>query len=110
MVAMTEVIVMLVVIEVIWELIFLFFLIYCGLFVLILVVLVLFLLSQSFGQISPLAFFRWLTETSDRNAESCNKKKINSQIKKLHLKMIPIKRQLQIRYGPDYGRPDKENK
>ena len=33
-----------------WELIF----IYCGLFVLILVVFVLFLLSQRFGQISPL--------------------------------------------------------
>ena len=26
-----------------------------------------------FGQISPLAFFRWLTATSDRNAESCNR-------------------------------------
>ena len=41
----------------IWELIF----IYCGLFVLILVgfLCVLFLLSQRFGQISPLAFFRW---------------------------------------------------
>ena len=35
------------------------FFIYCGLFVLILVVFVLFLLSQRFGQISPLAFFRW---------------------------------------------------
>ena len=35
--------------------------------------------------------------------------KINSQIKKPHLKMIPIKRQVQkIRYGPDYGRPDKD--
>ena len=33
--------------------------IYCGLFVLILVVFVLFLLSLRFGQISPLAFFRW---------------------------------------------------
>ena len=49
------------------------FFIYCGLFVLILVVFVLFLLSQRFGQISPLAFFRWLTATSDRNAESCNR-------------------------------------
>ena len=39
----------------IWELIF----IYCGVFVLILVVFVLFLLSLCFGQISPLAFFRW---------------------------------------------------
>ena len=44
----------------IWELIF----IYCGLFILILVVcfcffFVLFLLSLRFGQISPLAFFRW---------------------------------------------------
>ena len=27
--------------------------------------------SLRFGQISPLAFFRWLTATSDRNAESC---------------------------------------
>ena len=58
----------------IWELI----LIYCGLFVLILVVVffcvcVLFLLSLRFGQISPLAFFRWFTATSDRNAESCNR-------------------------------------
>ena len=34
------------------------FFIYCGLFVLILVVFVLFLLSLRFGQISPLAFFR----------------------------------------------------
>ena len=33
------------------------FIIYCGLFVLILVVFVLFLLSLRFGQISPLAFF-----------------------------------------------------
>ena len=31
-----------------------------------------FLLSLRFGQISPLAFFRWFTATSDRNAESCN--------------------------------------
>ena len=53
----------------IWELIF----IYCGLFVLILVVFVLFLLSLRFGQISPLAFCRWFTATSDRNAESCNR-------------------------------------
>ena len=29
--------------------------------------------SLRFGQISPLAFFRWLTATSDRNAESCNR-------------------------------------
>ena len=34
------------------------FFIYCGLFVLILVVFVLFLISLRFGQISPLAFFR----------------------------------------------------
>ena len=34
---------------------------------------VLFLLSLHFGQISPLAFFRWFTTTSDRNAESCNR-------------------------------------
>ena len=53
-----------------WELIF----IYCGLFVLILVVFfMLFLLSLRFGQISSLAFFRWFTATSDRNAESCNR-------------------------------------
>ena len=53
----------------IWELIF----IYCGLFFLVSVVFVLFLLSLRFGQISPLAFFRWFTATSDRNAESCNR-------------------------------------
>ena len=53
----------------IWELIF----IYCGLFVLILVVFVLFLLSLRFGQSSPLAFFRWFTVTSDKNAGSCNR-------------------------------------
>ena len=47
--------------------------IYCGLFVLILVVFGLFLLSLRFGQISPLAFFRWFTTTSDRNDESCNR-------------------------------------
>ena len=41
----------------IWELIF----IYCGLFVLIVVVFVLFPLSLRFGQISPLASFRWFT-------------------------------------------------
>ena len=35
-----------------------FLFIYCGLFFLILVVFVLFLLSLCFGQISPLAFFR----------------------------------------------------
>ena len=82
----------------IWDLIF----IYCGLFFLILVVfffvffllfllsrwalsedsgfksypsrpeVYLFLLSPRFGQISPLAFFRWFTATSGRNAESCN--------------------------------------
>ena len=32
-----------------------------------------FFLSLRFGQISPLAFFRWFTATSDRNAESCNR-------------------------------------
>ena len=53
----------------IWELIF----IYCGLFVLILVVFVLFRLLLRFGQISPLAFFRWFTATPDRNAESFNR-------------------------------------
>ena len=50
--------------------------IYCGLFVLILVVFfffVFFLLSLRFGQTPPLAFFRWFTVTSDRNAESCNR-------------------------------------
>ena len=50
----------------IWELFF-----YCGLFVLTLVVFCCFF-SLRFGQISPLAFFRWLTATSDRNAESFN--------------------------------------
>ena len=49
------------------------FFIYCGHFVLILVVFVLFLLSLRFGQISLLAFFRWLTATSDRTVESCNR-------------------------------------
>ena len=29
--------------------------------------------SLRFGQISPLAFFRWLTAISDRNTESCNR-------------------------------------
>ena len=55
----------------IWELIF----IHCWLFFLILVgfFFVLFLFSLRFGQISPLAFFRWFTATSDRNAESCNR-------------------------------------
>ena len=42
-------------------------------FFLMSVVFVLFLLSLRFGQISPLAFFRWFTATSDRNAESCNR-------------------------------------
>ena len=37
------------------------------------VLFVLFLLSLRFGQIPPLAFFRWFTTTSDRNAESCNR-------------------------------------
>ena len=50
---------------------------FCGLFVLISVFFVLFLLSLRFGQISPLAFFRWLTVTSDRNAESCNRNPSN---------------------------------
>ena len=50
----------------IWELIF----IYCGLFPLILVVFVLFLLSLRFGQISPLAFFRWFTSVP---GEHCQK-------------------------------------
>ena len=48
------------------------FFIYCGLLALILVVSVLFLLSLRFGQISPLAFIKWFTATSDRNAKSCN--------------------------------------
>ena len=48
--------------------------IYCGLFVPILVVYFgLFLLSLRFGQISPVAFFRRFTATSDRNVESCNR-------------------------------------
>ena len=34
---------------------------------------VLVLLSLRFGQILPLAFFRWFTTTSDRNDESCNR-------------------------------------
>ena len=34
---------------------------------------VLFLLSLRFAQISPLAFFRWFTATSNRNNESCNR-------------------------------------
>ena len=42
-------------------------------FFLILVVFVLLLLSLRFGQISPLAFFRWFTATSDRNAEWCDR-------------------------------------
>ena len=42
-------------------------------FFLILVVFKLFLLSLRFGQISPLAFFRWFTATLDRNTESCNR-------------------------------------
>ena len=51
---------------------------YCRLFVLILVgffffVVVVVFFSLRFGQISPLAFFfRWLTATSDRNAEFIN--------------------------------------
>ena len=63
----------------IWELIF----IYCGLLVLILVVsslfcfLFFFSFSIRFGQISPLAFIRWFTATSDRNAESCNRNDSN---------------------------------
>ena len=54
----------------IWELIFYLLRTFClhlGNF------FVLFLLSLRFGQISPLAFFRWFTATSDRNAESCNR-------------------------------------
>ena len=39
--------------------------------------------SLRFGQISPLAFFRWLTATSDRNAESCNRIPRNYCIPKL---------------------------
>ena len=35
--------------------------------------LILVFFSLRFGQISPLAVFRWLTATSDRNAESCNR-------------------------------------
>ena len=69
-----------------------YFFIYCRLSVLILVVFVLFLLSLRFGQISPLAFFRWFT--------AINKK--YSQIKKPHLKMIPIKDKLKKKkFGTD---------
>ena len=51
----------------VWEFIF----IYCGLFVLILVVFfVLFLLSLRFGQISPLAFFRWFLPRPQRGMMS----------------------------------------
>ena len=47
---------------------------YCGLFVLILVGFFCVVSSSlRFGEISPLAFFRCLTATSDRNAESCNR-------------------------------------
>ena len=47
----------------------------------------------------------------DEDKKSAINKKINSLIKKPHLKMIPIKDNYKkIRYGPDYGRPDKENK
>ena len=42
-------------------------------FLILVVFFVLFLLSLRFGQVSPLAFFRWFTATSDRNAESCNR-------------------------------------
>ena len=59
------------------------FFINCGFFVLIVVVFVLFLLSLRFGQISPLAFFRWFTATSDRNAESCNRIPSNSCLPEL---------------------------
>ena len=37
------------------------------------IIIFLLFFSLRFGQISPLAFFRWLTLTSDRNAESCNR-------------------------------------
>ena len=56
--------------DLMWELIFYLLRTFCphlGSF------FVLFLLSLRFGQISPLAFFRWFTATSDRNAESCNR-------------------------------------
>ena len=45
---------------------------YLGIFVVVV------FLSQRFGQISPLAVFRWLTMTSYRNAESCNRIPIHS--------------------------------
>ena len=56
----------------IWELIFLIFLwrTFCP-------HLGNFCVGSSFGQISPLAFFRWFTATSDRNAESCNRNPSN---------------------------------
>ena len=49
------------------------FLFIADIFVLSWVVFVLFLLSLCVSQISLLAFFRWLTATSDRIAESCNR-------------------------------------
>ena len=92
------------------------FFIYCGLFVLILVGTFLWVVSSSlcFGQISPLAFFRWFNRdwnlaetywrrhntqkkpTKMRTKKSSINKKINTQIKKPHLKMIPIKDKLII--------------
>ena len=36
-----------------------------------------------YGQISPLAFFRWFTATLDRNAESCNRIPSNYCLPKL---------------------------
>ena len=49
-----------------------FFVLILVVFLLLLLLLLLFF-SLHFGQISPLAFFRWLSTTSDRNAESCNR-------------------------------------
>ena len=62
----------------IWELIFFYLLrTFCphlGSFFFVCFFFLLFLLSLRFGQISPLASFRWFfTATSDRNDESCNR-------------------------------------
>ena len=50
------------------------------------------------------------TKTTKMGTKSPQLIKINTQFKKPHLKMIPIKDNYKTRYGPDYRRPDKENK
>ena len=84
----------------IWELISLlrtFVLILVGFFF----VFVLFF-SLRFGQISPLAFFRWLTATSDRNAESCNRIPSNYCLIWL-LSIAPRKQQQKKKKLPRWG-------